>query len=214
MIHRRRLLMSGMKLDVAALEFSYTGTWTDTQIEMSGMTYRVLQLKSNGVLTIDPKMVGVLPFDVWCVRQGEEGEDGHGGSLVGGGAPYGSHLGCEQGGDTASDALLHYYASSGSNGANGGWLIKTGVIATSPSYSAVVTGSTSSLGNIIQVSNTSRAGAAWFSLPSSNNGAGGAGGEGEDYTECTYCGAVWEDPADSGSPGTPGIVVIRIPLGY
>lgn len=214
MIHRRRLLMSGMKLDVAALEFSYTGTWTDTQIEMSGMTYRVLQLKSNGVLTLDPKMVGVLPFDVWCVRQGEEGEDGHGGSLVGGGAPYGSHLGCEQGGNTARDALLHYYASSGSNGANGGWLIKTGVIATSPSYSAVVTGSTSSFGNIIQVSNTSRAGAAWFSLPSSNNGAGGAGGEGEDYTECTYCGAVWEDPADSGSPGTPGIVVIRIPLGY
>ena len=54
MIHRRRLLMSGMKLDVAALEFSYTGTWTDTQIVMSGMTYRVLQLKSNGVLTLDP----------------------------------------------------------------------------------------------------------------------------------------------------------------
>lgn len=211
MNRRRRLLMSGLKVNVEELEFSYTGTWTDSLIEMSGATYRVLQLKSNGTLTIDPRMVGVVPFDVWCVREGEAGRHGYDSPMVGGGG-RGMHAGCTQGGSNDIDALAHWYAADGRDGTNGGWNIITNVIAMLPSYSASV-GKTAYLGSLISVSGTDRSGTAWFSLPASNNGQGGAGGEGGSYTECRFCGKGWTDDAGPGSPGTPGIVVIRIPLG-
>ena len=46
---------------------------------------------------------------------------------------------------------------------------------------------TAYLNGIISVSDYSRSGTAWFSLPSSNNGAGGAGGDGAESAYCEGC---------------------------
>ena len=208
MNRRRRLLMSGLKVNVEELEFSYTGTWTDSLIEMSGATYRVLQLKSDGTLTIDLRMVGVVPFDVWCVRKGETGSKGSDNLWTDGTTRY--HNGCPNPSGEAS--MLTYYASDGANGDNGGWAIKSNII----SYASVIpasVGITAYLGDLIRVTGTARPGAQWFSLPSSNNGAGGAGGYGANGYRCVDCKGYWGNDASPGSPGTPGIIVIRIPLG-
>lgn len=208
---RRRLLMNqGVHVDVASLVFSFTGTWTDTTMEIGGAPYRVLQLKSAGTLTMDEQMVDYsVPFDVWCVRQGDKGEKGK--STLSGSASGGRHLGCTEGGASASDALRRRTAADGANGASGGWDFAENVTASAMTY-AVSVGIPASLGDILSVSGTSRSGTAWFSLPSSNNGAGGAGGEGAEEETCKYCGESWDTPARSGSNGKPGIVVIRIPI--
>lgn len=209
---RRRLLMNqGLNVDVSALVFSYTGTWTDTTMEIDGAEYRVLQLKSDGTLTLDPRMVNKIPFDVWCVRQGDAGEDGKSSpmTLYATGSDHGIAGACPEGGGSGS--VSYYHAPDGSDGAAGGWAMQLGVKATSASYTASV-GSPANLNGIISVSNTTRTGTAWFTLPTSNNGAGGAGGSGATKGECSLCGQSWGNGAGSGSAGTPGIVVIRIPI--
>lgn len=210
MIHRRRLLMSGRSLDVMDLEFAYTGTWTDTQIEISGIMYRVLQLKSDGILTIDSRMIGAVPFDVWCVRQGGAGSPGSSNEqLISTNAVHVGYPGdCPGGGRP----LTSYRAPSGASGSSGGWSMITNVIAKKQTYEARVE-SPAYLGDIISVSGTNRSGTAWFTLPASNNGSGGAGGSGAGHGYCGSCDYSYSHSAEDGKPGTLGIVVIRLPIG-
>lgn len=212
MAMRRRALMAACgAVDVSSLIFSYTGTWTDTVMEIDGTQYRVLQLMSDGTLTLDPRMVNRVPFDVWCVRQGDTGEDGKSSPMTqyATGSDHGIAGACPQGGGAGS--VKYYHAPDGSDGVAGGWAMQLGVKATSASYTASV-GSPANLNGIISVSNTTRTGTAWFTLPTSNNGAGGAGGKGKTNATCSLCGESWGNSAGSGKSGTPGIVVIRIPI--
>ena len=101
--------------------------------------------------------------------------------------------------------------ADGANGSNGGWSMVLGAIATDLSYTASVS-TTAYLNGIISVSGYSRNGTAWFSLPSSNNGAGGAGGDGAESAYCEGGDYSYDSDATPGSPGTPGIVVIRIAI--
>lgn len=212
MAMRRRALMAACgAVDVASLVFSYTGTWTDTVMEIDGTQYRVLQLMSDGTLTLDPRMVNRVPFDVWCVRQGDTGETGSSdATYYGSGSNHGIAGSCPEGGGAGTASF--YSAPAGANGAAGGWNKVYGIKAESISYNASV-GTIANLEGIISISNTTRIGTAWFTLPSTNNGAGGAGGSGAAYGECSACGASWGSHyGRPGSAGTPGIVVIRIPM--
>lgn len=208
MAMRRRALMAACgAVDVSSLIFSYTGTWTDTVMEIDGTQYRVLQLMSDGTLTLDPRMVNRVPFDVWCVRQGDAGETGKDSPMTL--WAHGAH-GTLAGDCTAETPdAYHYRAPSGADGADGGWAMLSGVKATTDTYTASVS-SPANLNGIISVSNTTRTGTQWFSLPTSNNGAGGAGGAGAYEWECKACGKSGSGSAKRGSTGTPGIVVIRI----
>lgn len=206
--HRRALLIANANsLDIKKLVFSYTGTYTDELMTIDGVNYRVLELKSNGTLTMDQLMIDeAIPFDVWCVRQGETGYDGkdRGTSTTSTGVHV-SHTG------TGPNKVHTTKYADGANGSNGGWSMVLGAIATNLSYTASVS-TTAYLNGIISVSDYSRSGTAWFSLPSSNNGAGGAGGDGAESSYCEGCDYSYNSDATSGSPGTPGIVVIRIAI--
>lgn len=212
MKRRRALMISACSnVDISSLVFSYTGTWTDSVMEIDGSQYRVLQLKSDGTLTLDPRMVNRIPFDVWCVRQGDTGKTGSSNATYyGSGSDHGIAGSCPKGGGPGTSKF--YSAPNGADGAAGGWAMAYGVKATSDSYTASVS-SPANLNGIISVSNTTRTGTAWFSLPSTNNGAGGAGGSGAAYGECSACGETWGSHyGRTGSVGTHGIVVIRIPI--
>ena len=218
-------MMQGQgRVDVASLVFSYTGTWTDTTMEIGGSRYRVLQLKSNGTLTFDEDMVGKVPFDVWCVRKGETGgwgEDGHAGPLSDNGSytihcSSGVGVGGEQGRMSVATAPD---GASGATGAAGGWNMTSGVTASALTADVVVNSTSgTSLGNLASVNGTARTGTQWFPLPAGNNGAGGAGGSGgmgvRVYGDCSLCGAAGytsgPNPGSAGSPGADGIVVIRM----
>lgn len=205
---RRRSLMclGASKVNVRDLVFSYTGTWTDTEMEMNGQLYRVLQLKSNGSLTLDPRMVNRIPFDVWCVGTGKSGSAGSNDySYVGEASCFSCGVW----------AMSQYSSSRGANGAAGGWNMTLDVIASALEYVASIAVAAANLGDLAAVSGTTRTGTAWFTLPTTNNGAGGTGGSGGYYYGvCGNCGASTgiRGYPGAGSPGTTGIVVIRIPI--
>ena len=208
-LRRRLMMLNKVSVDVQALTFSYTGTWTDTEMAINGAQYRVLQLKSAGTLTLDPRMVGVVPFDVWVVRQGNTGSPGSSS-----GTPTVEHHMCSCNGSYPDgDRYTNTYTiyPGGSSGANGGWSISNGVISNSEALAASV-GSPAYLGSLASVNGTTRSGTAWFSLPSGNTGAGGSGGAGAYSWACSRCGQSGSSPASPGSAGSPGIVVIRIPI--
>ena len=165
--HRRALLIANANsLDIKKLVFSYTGTYTDELMTIDGVNYRVLELKSNGTLTMDQLMIDeAIPFDVWCVRQGQSGYDGKssGASTTSTGVHL-NHTG------TGLNKVHTTKYADGANGSNGGWSMVLGAIATDLSYTASVS-TTAYLNGIISVSGYSRNGTAWFSRPSSNNGA-------------------------------------------
>lgn len=221
---RRRLLMNqGLSVDVSALVFSYTGTWTDTVMEISGQQYRVLQLKSNGTLTFDEQMVKKkVPFDVWGVGKGGAGSVSVGGA-AGSSSMYTScpNWSYDTHGSNYNNVAITVtnYAVSASNGTASGWSFKNNAVARSLTASAVITNvHSASLGDIFSFSGTSRSGSAWFSLPASNNGAGGsAGGSYSVHSTgtCSICGASYGGGTSDSTyayAGTNGIIVIRIPL--
>ena len=207
---RRRALMMANMLDITKLIFSYTGNYTDELMTIGGVEYRVLELKSNGTLTIDQKMVDKgITFDVWCVRQGAKGEDG---SDSGGTTEVGAvHMNHENYNPTGPNRIHKTKCPDGSNGSNGGWSMVLGSTASTTTYTAGVS-SPAYLNGVISVSNTTRSGTAWFTLPSSNNGAGGRGGSGAEDEYCEGCDYSASTPSTPGQSGTPGIVVIRIPI--
>lgn len=58
--------------DIATMGISYTGTMTDKVVTMSGVQYRLLELKKSGTLTIDQE----VNAEVWMCSGGAKGGNG------------------------------------------------------------------------------------------------------------------------------------------
>jgi len=207
---------NSLSVDVRELAFSYTGTWTDTEMEIGGVLYRVLQLLSNGTLTFDERMVKEqIPFDVWGLGKGQSGSTTRGAYT----STQSMYTSCYSCGNFVYGVPVDYYSAVGSNGSASGWAIKKSVVTSSLTANANITSiASASLGDIFSFSGYSRTGTAWFTLPAGNNGAGGIASGHYYYmhsTTCPNCGSAvggGYGGGDSSSAGSNGIIVIRLPI--
>jgi len=229
---RRRLLISN-NINVRSLVFSYTDTFDDEITTIGGRQYRLLTFLKNGTLTLDRRMLGRIPYDIWVVAGG--GQSGPGSTSnwhsicstypdSGFGALGGSWHGCDVGCD-----IQNGNANYGKSGGDGGWsqisrhksMVNTLVIDTGAGNNSITED-----GNILVSAekggdatsgsvgvDKTRDGDAWFELSASNNGDGGSGSGSFSTTRCSTHGVYAGSEAPVAS-GKPGVVYIRIPLKY
>jgi len=230
---RRRLLISN-NIDVRSLIFSYTDTFEDEITTIGGRQYRLLTFTKDGTLTLDRRMLGRIPYDVWVVAGGGKSGPGStsnwrsicstypnsGFSTLPSGVWHGCDVGCD---------IQEGNSNYGKTGGDGGWtqasrhksMVNTLAIDTGAGNNSISEdgaelisaekggdGTSGSVG-----ADKTRTGEAWFDLPTSNNGEGGGGTGASHAIRCATHGVSASSDGEVVN-GTPGIVYIRIPLKY
>lgn len=211
---RRRLMMEQNAINTREMVFSYTGTWTDSEMEINGALYRVLQLKSAGTLTFDSRMVNKGSFDVWAIGSGAKGSSSPTDTVV----STQSYYTCIQAGcNYHIPVSIQNYAVNTSNGADGGWAFGSSLW--TKSETAVVTfgAGSAKLGDIFAESGYNRPGTRWFDIGTIGKGGTGSGYKSTNsagtFVDCPNCGMrnwLTNGYSDTSSAGKCGMIAIRM----
>ena len=150
-------------VDVATMGISYTGTMTDKVVTMSGVQYRLLELKKSGTLTIDQE----VNAEVWMCSGGAKGANG------------------SYSGTSSANSLL---SKGGAGGAGGKFIQYTTLLAKSTVVTVGAAAGVSQVGDITSTSDGcitgsggGKGGAAHYkgSDSSTKYGSGGAKAKGD-----------------------------------